>query len=233
SCAYDAILTIIHSIWTSEPSIWSNIFRTINDELLGRLASDFTKHSSGTMRLEPARDNLRRRLLKISPTQFAWGHFTALHHVLQYLLTTPSVTVESHLQCSEEHVTDISIHSNNTCCMVSAGATSVHTSIEQWMRNFREETHHKCTTCEKHIHVNFSFRYPLPLIAFDFTGQKPKIDSKINVNINGTDVQYKLRGIIYFGDNHFTSRIVSESGMTWFHDGIATGVSVIYEGDID
>ena len=116
--------------------------------------------------------------------------------------------------------------------MVSVGA-SVHTSVGQWMEDFSEETQHKCATCQKYMHVKFSFCYPLPLIAFDFTGQKPKIDSKITININGTDVQYKLRGIVYFGDNHFTSHIISESGMTWFHDGIATGASVIYEGNID
>ncbi|KAF8326169.1 hypothetical protein F5887DRAFT_882089 [Amanita rubescens] len=42
-----------------------------------------------------------------------------------------------------------------------------------------------------------------------------------------------LRGIIYFSNYHFTSRIVYENGMTWFHDGITTGDEPIYDGMIN
>jgi hypothetical protein len=34
-----------------------------------------------------------------------------------------------------------------------------------------------------------------------------------------------LRGIVYFGDFHFTSRIISSTGDIWFNDGISTGRS--------
>ncbi|KAF8347130.1 hypothetical protein F5887DRAFT_834749, partial [Amanita rubescens] len=53
------------------------------------------------------------------------------------------------------------------------------------------------------------------------------------VTIGSNDHTYKLRGIIYFGDYHFTSRIVYENGMTWFHDGMVTAESMIYDGMID
>ena len=50
-------------------------------------------------------------------------------------------------------------------------------------------------------------------------------------------VRYNLRGIVYYQDQHFTSRFVTGADMIWFHDGILTGSSlllIIYEGqDID
>ncbi|KIL61491.1 hypothetical protein M378DRAFT_61371, partial [Amanita muscaria Koide BX008] len=50
--------------------------------------------------------------------------------------------------------------------------------------------------------------------------------------INGQYITYNLRGIIYFGDYHYTSRMINKDGIVWFHDGIATGNSVIFEGHI-
>ena len=37
---------------------------------------------------------------------------------------------------------------------------------------------------------------------------------------------------MYHLDNHFTSRIVSESGHVWYHDGIETGKQMVPEGRI-
>ena len=42
-------------------------------------------------------------------------------------------------------------------------------------------------------------------------------------------VCYNLRGVIYFDDNHFTEHVVSSTDMIWFHDGIFTGRTLIYE----
>lgn len=74
----------------------------------------------------------------------------------------------------------------------------------------------------------------MPMVALDFTGQRkvPKIDVEFEIYINNVRVVYILRGVIYFGDDHFTCRIVNEDGLVWYHDGIATQNSVIYEGKL-
>ncbi|KAI0092920.1 hypothetical protein BDY19DRAFT_883196 [Irpex rosettiformis] len=45
-------------------------------------------------------------------------------------------------------------------------------------------------------------------------------------------LKYKLIGIIYYGSMHFTSRIIDSSGSIWYHDGIETASTCIYEGNI-
>ncbi|KAF8870572.1 hypothetical protein BD779DRAFT_1455088, partial [Infundibulicybe gibba] len=39
-----------------------------------------------------------------------------------------------------------------------------------------------------------------------------------------------LRGIIYFGSSHFTSCILTEEGILWYHDGVSTGKNTEREG---
>ena len=50
--------------------------------------------------------------------------------------------------------------------------------------------------------------------------------------VDGQEVILRLRGIIYHGDNHFTSRIFSHTGKVWFHDGITTKASCIEDGQL-
>ncbi|KAF8222805.1 hypothetical protein L208DRAFT_1213142, partial [Tricholoma matsutake] len=40
---------------------------------------------------------------------------------------------------------------------------------------------------------------------------------------------YDLRGVIYYVANHFTARVITGSGMVWYHDGLLTGWSLVYE----
>ncbi|KAJ6512378.1 hypothetical protein DFH09DRAFT_941468 [Mycena vulgaris] len=42
-----------------------------------------------------------------------------------------------------------------------------------------------------------------------------------------------LRGIIYYGGVHFTSRIMGLDGRIWYHDGIETGRAHIDEHYLD
>ena len=51
---------------------------------------------------------------------------------------------------------------------------------------------------------------------------------RVCYNLRGISIYYKLQ------DQRFTSHLVTGTGMNWFHDGILTGSSLIYEGrDVD
>ncbi|KAF8237138.1 hypothetical protein L208DRAFT_1248708, partial [Tricholoma matsutake] len=40
---------------------------------------------------------------------------------------------------------------------------------------------------------------------------------------------YNLRGVIYYAADHFTVWVITGSGMVWYHDGLLTGQSLVYE----
>jgi hypothetical protein len=228
SCAYDAVLCIIHAIWVSNKEYYTHIFKSMNDEIMGNLAVDFAKHASGCLSLESARDNLRRYLHQ-TITCFQWGQFTSASQLLEYMLSTPTITVQAQVKCKNNHIMH-SVRRNNTCYLVSAGTTH-YPSVSEWMHQMEEETNHTCASCSEKVSVVHSFVFPLPFIALDFEGQgQIQLDHSFHVLCNDMNIGYKLRGIIYFGDSHFTSRIVYDNGMSWFHDGIATGQTLVYEG---
>ena len=47
---------------------------------------------------------------------------------------------------------------------------------------------------------------------------------------HGDSSSYSLRGVIYYGQHHFTCRFISRRGVVWYHNGIATGSSLVNEG---
>ena len=52
--------------------------------------------------------------------------------------------------------------------------------------------------------------------------------------MNGDDeIGFKLKGVIYFGEFHFTSRIFTSDRTVWFHDGMTTARQCRNEGKIE
>jgi hypothetical protein len=58
------------------------------------------------------------------------------------------------------------------------------------------------------------------------------IDTSIYLYKNNNRYRFKLKGILYYGAEHFTSRVVTENDMTWYHDGMDTGGNLVYEGTL-
>ncbi|KAA1478878.1 hypothetical protein DENSPDRAFT_788521 [Dentipellis sp. KUC8613] len=65
------------------------------------------------------------------------------------------------------------------------------------------------------------------------SGAPPKLSQSLSIGTKEAKVAYKLKGIIYLGGNHFTSRIVGSQGEVWYHDGIATKEKCLHEGKLN
>ena len=73
-----------------------------------------------------------------------------------------------------------------------------------------------------------------PLLVFDFNNQPSiNIDHHLAASVDGVNARYDLKGVIYFGNHHFTSRWVSTDGTVWFHDGMVTQPRMIRGSHID
>ena len=227
SCAYDAILCIIHSIWTSNRDKYTEIFNNMNNEIMSNLASNFWKHASRKKTLDSTRDDMRRYLHDLSVHNFGWGQFTSVYHVIKYMFTLPVVTMNYKYKCINNHISNARIPDNT--CLISAGQT-IYPSISEWMTSMTEETNKSCIICNERLTLIQEFTFPLPLIALDFSHQMLPLVNIFTISIENTETSYKLRGIIYFGDSHFIARVISDNDMVWFHDGITTGHNLIYEG---
>jgi hypothetical protein len=231
SCAYDSVLSIVLAIWMDhQGSSDSDTLRIFNSNHMKMLFSGFKKALTNVNYLGQVRDRLRRNLQNICKEKFTWGRFTAAADILNYILATNDTTVTSIITCPH----DTSYYGADLeSCLMDAGR-GAKSSVRSWMTNWKEHSNHFCELCNDCRKIVMKICKVMPMIALDFTGQHqiPKIDVNFEININGVKVVYILRGIIYFGDNHYTSRIVNEDGLVWYHDGVATQNSVIYDGKL-
>ena len=105
------------------------------------------------------------------------------------------------------------------------------TSLQHCVDNFTTSTASRCMTCDTCLLWRTLFVQSPPVIIFEFEGGVvPSLSPILWITGGETGrVRYNLRGIVYYNDQHFTSRFVTGTGMIWFHDGMLTGSSLIYE----
>lgn len=232
SCAYDAVLSILHAIWFHE--VTENSFcasLTGQNDLMTSLTEDFMLAHVGSMGLTDCRDNLRRTLNVLSPALFPWGEFSGVHDLLHQTMETTNDTFVTSYHCVHNHANHGQSEVWSTGCMLTKNRGGK-TSMQEWANDLRESTRHRCATCGTHLYMVKNMHYPLPMLAFSFPDSNVTIDETFSIQCNEAAVTYILRGIIYYGNYHFTSRIINDQGITWYHDGIRTASHTIQEGHI-
>jgi hypothetical protein len=76
------------------------------------------------------------------------------------------------------------------------------------------------------------YNEPPKLLIVAHINHNVKISHNIKFETDGKFVYLQLRGIIYHGGDHFTSRIISTDGSIWYHDGMTTGRNCHADGNI-
>ena len=249
SCAYDAIITILFNIWRDDAILETDTWAELQCELLDSLTQGFHKHEDipvtvasnsvpvRTFTLEQIRDFIRRRLARFS-AEFTFGRYASVHSATEQLLKMREPVTTSDLYCPNGH--DINRHTSSTsnCEIIIFGGGS---SLQACMDDFTLETATRCSICNAYLLRITIFVQAPPLLAFDLGNNAPSLDPMLRISCQqpgpggqdtGTPVSnhcYSLRGVIYFENNHFTERVITSSGMVWFHDGMLTGRSLLYE----
>ena len=139
--------------------------------------------------------------------------------------------VSSQLTCSEEHPI---IH--NQCysiySFVLSAGTNPYVSTTDWIQNYKEDSCLLCEECNQCLQHSYSFSRIPDLIIFKFEGKNICIDPEVTITCrNNQSSTMKLQGVIYYGELHYTSRIMINEQI-WFHDGISTGTNMEYDGQL-
>jgi hypothetical protein len=104
-------------------------------------------------------------------------------------------------------------------------------STIHWLRSLEHETHEKCPQCFSVMMQPIGFKSSQNVLVFEINSRNMYQDLKFEQE--GETVVLDVRGLIYNGDFHFTSRIIGIDGNVWYHDGMITGSSCENEGDFD
>ena len=181
--------------------------------------------------LEEVRDFMQRSLQRADPVAFPWGGYTGIQYILDYLLGTNRSVTSLSVRCPNEHPLHKADDLVASSCQIVILCQSP--DIQAFIDDQSIECASRCHVCHSHIVQRHIFKDTPAVIAFDMSQHQINLlESIIITMVNGDRMTYKLRGVIYHLDNHFTSCFISEFGRVWFHDGISTGRKMVPEGSI-
>ncbi len=101
------------------------------------------------------------------------------------------------------------------------------------INNLGNEAQEPCPECMHAMRKHIFYNNPPPLLIVEYPGSSIRTSHKIGFHTETGPVYLRLRGIVYHGGNHFTSRIISSDGTMWYHDGISTGGVSIPDGHLN
>jgi len=67
-----------------------------------------------------------------------------------------------------------------------------------------------------------SFKASSNVLIFEINSKNIKLSKTLKFEQEGETVVLDVRGLIYHGDFHFTSRIIGTDDIVWYHDGMTT-----------
>jgi len=234
SCAYDAVLAILFNIWRECPAATTTAWQEVQCDLLDTLVQSFHTHSSiqvasassRQFSLEQIRDFLRRHMARISD-QFAFSRYASVHCIMEQLLKTAWPVTAADILCPNGH--DIDRNSSPTCSCQMIVFRCPGMSLQEYVDNFTVSLTSKCSTCNVNFLRSTTFVHTPALLAFDLGRNVPSLDPVLQITCTNSRIPYNLRGVVYFSDEHFTARVITNAGTVWFHDGMLTGSSLLYE----
>lgn len=108
--------------------------------------------------------------------------------------------------------------------------------MSEWASSlFQLEEPPICAICD--IVYNDHIHFPkIPhVITFDVSSMPTDFVISDAIKFMGVarNTVLKLKGILYFGDNHFTMQMFESEGNVWFHDGLSSSgkfIKVFYNG---
>ncbi|KAI0340972.1 hypothetical protein BDW22DRAFT_1299397, partial [Trametopsis cervina] len=237
SCAYDAFLNLMWNLWVqSGPHCFERIIDSSVE--MNHLVSLFSQVDQGTWSLEAVRCAIRERLALRGGTMFPlYGHVSiAVDNVFGAFLsgTSPSVSLTRVPACC-----------SNCGCM--GPTTEAIPSPIIWESQAVEDSANRhpaplpmsivvsdllrnvfsvrCTVCRHHIASEMIFSDVPNLLVVNLnrrtTAHVPLYIEPTLLIPTTMPTQSLLRiyGIVYWGDNHFTTQLVDRNGNVWYNDG--------------
>jgi hypothetical protein len=231
SCAYDSLFVILYNIWAEDPATWTKRFMSIGNIYLSILASGFNMMPE-QLSFEHLRNTVRMKLHTKDPQQFPMGMTGTSVAALCMAMLKPKYSVASSqlvcCQCnykSPERVDKLTyvLHADPSVC----------DSTAKWIQTLAHVARDECSQCNVQMIRTIHYTSTPNLLVLEYPTYDIITSHTITIDVNKKPITLYLKGVVYAGGYHFTSRFISESGTMWYHDGMTFGRMCEKNGDID
>lgn len=240
SCSYDALFTIIHSIWINDVARWSLIMRNLSYPIKTLIEGWASKTTS----LESTRDEVRAIVHALDPIAFPQGNVGADVNELAEKISNTSVRGQIFTLCEfcgyRKCVRAAKIYDFiNVGRSVSSNSSHnpashlLSKSVEYMMGHVTTQICPECmVTDTPHYLVKRSVFVSLPdLLCVNLIDDNILLDFCFTLGEGVVTKNMKLRGIIYYGSYHFTARVIDVQDNVWYHDGMLTGTQCPFQSN--
>ncbi|KAF9455327.1 hypothetical protein BDZ94DRAFT_1371138, partial [Collybia nuda] len=231
SCSYDSFFTILYNIWKDNPEKWTKNLQSIENTYLNLLVKGF-QNMNGNQTFENVRNSVREKLHKNYPSIFPLGHTgTSVGQLAYYMLKPTDYNATSQAVCSKCNNEDMKVDEIHA---YSVHTTSISTasSTQDWVDPFEYPIGQFCQECLSPMVKHIKYNHIPKTLVLEYPHTNIETSHQIKFVVNGKSTSLYLRGIIYHGDNHFTSRVISREGQIWYHDGMLTKETCIEDGTL-
>jgi len=233
SCAYDALFVILHNIWIQDTISWSRWFMSINNRHLTALTKGFKCSLEGELSLEEVRDSIRDQLNTEDPVAFPYGPVgTSVGRLASEIFWTDHPITSSYTVCSNCDYEGLKRDHSLGYVFTPAQAMFTVGSTSKLMEYLGHDSQHPCPECMCDTAKVVTYNDPPELLIIEYPGSRIKTSHRITFVTDAGPVHLHLRGVVYLGGYHFTSRVVSDDGTLWYHDGISTGHVCYTDGSL-
>jgi hypothetical protein len=230
SCSYDSLFTILCEIWIYNPKSWTKTFYSFSEQ--GKMLSEgYKKVIRGLETLENVRNDVRETLKQENSDLFPSGQTgTDIRDLISYFFTSQHKISLGYrrVSCSTcNFFQDL----DNPPERVMSILDGTYKSINEWLQCWLEEP--SICNCGSSMTTYRTYDQPPSLLVFSLNTTRVSISKTIrSKGSNGKFTVLPLRGIIYSGGFHFTSRIITPGKEVWYHDGMVTRRNCVKKGHL-
>ncbi|KZP15812.1 hypothetical protein FIBSPDRAFT_749654 [Athelia psychrophila] len=220
SCAYDSLFVILCNVRECSRVTVTTALRRLNPTARV-LTAGFQRISVGRSTAPTARNNIRKLLHAMKPESYPWGQTgCGIQELAEDILKDDELSTELKERCDKCDV--VRVRRVSTGCKINC-CKGRDTGTQACLNNIMKGVFvGNCSDCGGNVTRSNRYETLPRIIACGLDEYSIEIND--DLKISGLRNALKLRGIIYYKDYHFTSRIWDANGVVWFHDGKTSGV---------
>lgn len=173
-------------------------------------------------------------LNRVRPDDFPNGrHPTSVGELTDQMLKTNHAIANYRIKCRRCARETPARRDLMTCCIHYDRA--YHGNPSDFLHHIiKSPSTSPCSFCRGPSDVITQFVRPPPLLSIVYPASEHSIDpisigKTLSMPYEDQNIMYRLKGVVYYASNHFTSRFFAANKNVWYHDGITTGKQTVHE----
>ncbi|KAK0461529.1 hypothetical protein IW261DRAFT_1576832 [Armillaria novae-zelandiae] len=231
SCAYNTVTFVLYNTWNADQDGIGADFAELGNRWMDLSTMAFRKFTLREYMLEEVQDYLRCSLSREYPGEFVFGANTSVEALTMRMFRSNGIFSVSDKVCGSVHATPVS---SQQCCVVMLHSTAPlqWNTLQQFLDNTLSvlSCHAHCDTCDALLCkcTTYNIAPPLLCMAVAFNDVMPGLSVRLTTSIGITE--YRLAGIMYYRELHFTARYINSDLIVWFNDGMVQHRHATREG---